>query len=84
MSYRVLLQRSAQKALERIPPQARNRIYQALRSLGENPRPPGCKKLKDSAYWRIRIGEYRAIYVIDDAVKTVTVMRIAHRGEVYR
>ena len=84
MNYRVLLQRSAQKALEKFPPEVRNRIYFALKSLGENPRPTGCKKLRDSNYWRIRVGEYRAIYEIDDADRMVTVLRIAHRGEVYR
>ena len=84
MSYGVFLQRSAQKALEKVPSEIRDRIYHALRNLRDNPRPPGCKKLKNSGYWRIRIGDYRAIYEIEDAVQTVTVLRIAHRGEIYR
>jgi mRNA interferase RelE/StbE len=82
--HRVLLLRSAQKALQNIPSELRPRIYSALRALSENPRPPGCKKLRDSSYWRIRVGDYRAVYEINDASRTVTVMRIAHRGEVYR
>lgn len=84
MTFRVLLLRSTQKALQEFPSEIRARIYSALRGLGENPRPPGCKKLRDSNYWRIRVGDYRAVYEINDASRTVTVMRIAHRGEVYR
>ena len=84
MNYRVLLQRSAQKSLEKIPSETRHRIYASLKGLSENPRPPGCKKLRDSRYWRIRVGDYRAIYEIEEATRTVTVLRVAHRGEVYR
>ena len=55
-----------------------------LENLETTPRPPGCKKLKGGDHeWRIRIGDYRIVYVIDDAAKTVDVTRIAHRREVY-
>ncbi len=84
MTYRVFVQRSAQKALEKIPSEVRERFYQVLRNLSANPRPPGCKKLKDSEYWRIRISDYRAVYEINDTARTVTVLRIAHRADVYR
>jgi len=56
-----------------------------LEGLATGPRPHGCKKLKGGANeWRIRIGDYRVIYEIDDAAKTVDVTRIAHRREVYQ
>jgi mRNA interferase RelE/StbE len=58
----------------------KNRVY----ALRDNPRPPGCKKLKDHPGWRIRVGNYRVIYEIDDAVRVVTVVHVGHRREVYR
>ena len=55
-----------------------------LEKLEASPRPPGCKKLKGAdKEWRIRVGDYRIVYEIDDAAKTVDVTRIAHRREVY-
>ncbi len=54
-------------------------------ALAENPRPPGCKKLKDTERnWRIHAGVYRILYDIDDSSATVTVLRIGHRKDVYR
>ena len=54
-------------------------------SLGEVPRPPGCKKLKgDEKTWRIRSGRYRILYQIDDSAKVVTVVGVGHRKDVYR
>jgi len=56
-----------------------------LEKLEASPRPPGCKKLKGAdKEWRIRVGDYRIVYEIDDAAKTVDVTRIAHRREVYQ
>ena len=55
-----------------------------MESLGENPRPAGCKKLKGYRdLWRIRVGDWRILYLIDDGAKLVGVTRIAHRREVY-
>jgi mRNA interferase RelE/StbE len=55
-----------------------------IESLAQNPRPPGCKKLKGyKDKWRIRIGDWRVVYIIDDETKLVSVTRIAHRREVY-
>jgi mRNA interferase RelE/StbE len=55
-----------------------------LENLAANPRPPGCKKLKGGdKEWRIRVGDYRVVYVIDDALLLVEVTRIRHRSEVY-
>jgi mRNA interferase RelE/StbE len=55
-----------------------------LEKLASNPRPPGCKKLKGGdKEWRIRVGDYRVVYTIDDANSLVEVTRIRHRSEVY-
>jgi mRNA interferase RelE/StbE len=60
-------------------------IRNVLNSLGEEPRPVGCKKLIGSKNrWRIRIGNYRILYEINDDLKTVEIFRIAHRKDVYR
>ena len=55
-----------------------------MRALQENPRPPGCKKLRDRQGWRVRFGHYRIIYKIDDTQKIVTIVEVGHRREIYR
>jgi mRNA interferase RelE/StbE len=83
-SYRVALTASAAKELHRLPSMVVARIVQRLERLAASPRPPGCKKLKGGDQeWRIRVGDYRIVYEIDDSAKTVDVTRIAHRREVY-
>ena len=84
MTYSVLIRRRAQEELGKLPPEIRQRIYAALLALEENPRPPACRKLKDRQGWRLRIGDYRMIYDIDDPARQVAVLRVAHRREVYR
>jgi mRNA interferase RelE/StbE len=60
------------------------RVLPRLEDLASNPRPPGCKKLWGGyAEWRIRVGNYRVVYTIDDSKLLVEVTRIRHRGEVY-
>ena len=60
------------------------RIVVRLQQLAITPRPAGCKKLKGGdREWRIRVGDYRVIYMIDDAARAVDVIHIAHRREVY-
>ena len=57
----------------------------AITRLGSDPRPPGCKKLSGSARdWRIRVGDFRVLYEIDDPKKAVRIMRVRHRRDVYR
>ena len=83
-SYRVALTSSAEKELHGLPKKVIARILPRLEKLLIGPRPPGCKKLKGGdSEWRIRVGDYRIVYVIDDAANTVDVTRIAHRREVY-
>lgn len=83
-SYRVALTASAEKELQGLSSKMVDRIMPRLERLAVSPRPPGCKKLKGGDNeWRIRVGDYRLVYEIDDAAKTVDVTRIAHRREVY-
>jgi len=83
--YRVLLERSAERDLGRLSSEVHDRVIVAIRSLAANPRPPGCRKLAGSkSDWRIRVGDYRVIYEIADAIRVVRVNRVRHRREVYR
>jgi len=67
-----------------LPTQIVNRIIPAIKKLGEDPRPPGCKKLKgDKDTWRIRIEDYRVIYTVDDVVRIVDVDSVGHRKDIY-
>ena len=82
--YRIAFKSSAEKELLGLPREIVSRILPRIESLGLNPRPRGAKKLRGAKdLWRIRAGDYRAIYAIDDGRCEVTVMRIAHRREVY-
>jgi mRNA interferase RelE/StbE len=75
---------SAQKELDSLDDSAFARIDPKILALAENPRPAGCKKLKGyKDQWRIRAGDWRVIYIIDDSAKRVTITRVAHRREVY-
>jgi mRNA interferase RelE/StbE len=84
VKYTVNILRSAQKELAGIHAADQSRIIAAIRSLAGVPRPSGSKKLSGRAAWRIRIGEYRVIYEINDEQRIVLVVTIGHRREVYR
>ena len=81
--YTILILPSAQKQLNKLLNAIATRIEDKMMELGEDPRPPGCKKLKGREAWRIRIGDYRVIYEINDGRLIVTVITIGHRREVY-
>ncbi len=84
MSYSVFILRRAQKELAKLPAGTYERIRDAIRNLSENPRPGRCRKLINREGWRIRVGDYRVIYEIDDERQIVTVLHIGHRRDVYR
>ncbi|MCL4536389.1 MAG: type II toxin-antitoxin system RelE/ParE family toxin [Nitrospirae bacterium] len=84
MSYIVKLKRSAEKELEWLPEKIHDRIVASLIALKENPFPVGAKKLHGREGYRIRVGDYRILYVIYESKKVVEVFSIAHRREVYR
>jgi mRNA interferase RelE/StbE len=83
--YRVFLERGAERDLNRLSSEIHGRVITAIQALGNNPRPVGCRKLVGSKNdWRIRVGDYRVIYEIADAIRIVRVNRVRHRREVYR
>ncbi len=82
--YSVLVKKTAADELSRIPKKELLRIIERIRSLEENPRPFGCEKLSAQERYRIRQGNYRIVYSIDDDGRTVEVFKIGHRREVYR
>jgi len=83
--YEVFLERAAERDLKRLSAADFQRIIPHIKALAENPRPSGCHKLAGSTNdWRIRIGDYRVIYEIDEKASAVRVMRVRHRREVYR
>jgi len=84
MRYTVILPKSVQKELDRLPDEFANRILARLSALETNPRPTDVKKLKGRNAWRIRVGDYRVIYEIHDRILQVIVITIGHRREVYR
>jgi len=84
VAYTVLILRRAQKELAQLPTQGYERVRDAIRALAESPRPPGCLKLTGREAWRIRAGDYRVVYEIDDQLRTITVLHVGHRREVYR
>ena len=83
--YEVYLERAAENDLKRLPITTFHRIIPQIRRLAENPRPLGCRKLTGSKNdWRIRVGDYRVLYEIDEKARAVRIMRVRHRREVYR
>ncbi len=80
--YRVeLFDRKVQRQLDRIPDPDFGRLAQAILGLEEDPRPPGCRKLRGLEGWRIRVGAWRVIYHVNDEVQLVTIVEIRRRRE---
>ena len=84
MPYVVYLKRSAEKELKRLPTKVHDRIVKRLISLADNPRPSGTKELHGREGYRIRVGDYRILYLINEKEKKIEIVSIAHRKEVYR
>lgn len=83
--YLVTFAASARKELRDLPSEALARLIPRIHQLAAIPRPPGCKKLHGYRNrWRIRVGDYRVVYTIDDEGKTVDITRVPHRKEVYK
>ena len=85
MLYDVTFARSARKELERLGPPLRSRVFRRIELLGAEPRPSGCRKLEGAEdLWRIRVGDYRVIYSVDDTRRIVDVNAVRHRSDAYR
>ncbi len=83
-SYRLLIKPSAAKELEAVPPKDRRRIASRIQHLASEPRPAGTEKLSGQEKYRLRQGNYRVLYSVDDAKLTATIVKIGHRRDVYR
>ncbi len=83
-SYELKIKREAEKEIHGLPKNDLQRIAEKINRLASEPRPNGCEKLKGEEGYRIRQGDYRIVYLVNDEVKTVTVIRVGHRREVYR
>lgn len=82
--YEVVFSRRAEKDIEKLPSKVVEKIIPVIISLEENPRPSGCKKLKGYIdLWRIRIGNYRVIYSIEDKILLVDIREIGDRKDIY-
>ena len=84
-SYSVEFRPSAEKSLDKLDGRSRARILRRIIALAVDPHPPGVKALTgEHGLWRIRIGDYRVVFEINDTKLLVLVVRVAHRGDVYR
>ncbi|TDQ01976.1 MULTISPECIES: type II toxin-antitoxin system RelE family toxin [unclassified Leifsonia] len=83
MSYTVQLLPAAVRAIRKLPPEARTRVAAAIELLGDDPRPPAAKKLTGRPEWRVRTGDYRVLYRIEDSILTIVIVHAGHRREVY-
>jgi len=83
-SYSLFIKRGAEKELKALPKPNLSRIIEKIQSLAENPRPSGYQKMSGHSQYRIRQGDYRILYTIDDGDRVVEIVKIGHRREVYR
>lgn len=83
-SYKILIKRSVVKDLRQIPKKDVRRILHRIEGLADDPRPVGVEKLSGDEKYRLRQGNYRILYAIDDDIITVTIVKVGHRRDVYR
>jgi mRNA interferase RelE/StbE len=85
IDYSITFARSARKELEKLPERELKRIFSKIESLAKDPRPEGCRKLTgEEDLWRIRVGNYRVIYAINDPNHNVDIILVRHRSDAYR
>ena len=83
--YKLEISRAAERDLRRLPRSILLRLNERVLALRSDPRPTGVRKLQGALEgWRIRVGQYRVLYQIDDEAQTVTILRVRHRRDVYR
>jgi len=82
--YKLSITRRAEKEIRQLDRQTKNRIVEAINALANQPRPAGCRKvLSEEGVWRIRVGDWRIGYLVDDKEDAITIIRIANRKEFY-
>ncbi len=82
--YSVLFRKSVRRDLSPVPEKDFKRIMDRIKSLADDPRPPGCEKLSAGQRYRVRQGDYRIVYSIQDDDRTVWIVKVGHRRDVYR
>jgi mRNA interferase RelE/StbE len=83
LAYEVFILPRAQKELANLPKHNYARVRDLISTLADNPHPTGCKKLTAREGWRVRSGDYRVIYEIDEREKRVIVLNVGHRKDIY-
>ena len=81
--FRIELRPAALRSLRKLDPQIRRRVQGAIALLADDPRPPAARKLKGRDAFRVRVGDYRVIYTIEDEVLLIVVVTLGHRRDVY-
>ena len=84
MTYQLIIPKAVEKQLNKLPNQIRETMIENLLTLQDNPRPPNSLKLKNIQGYRLRVGNYRILYDIDDPTQTITLRRVGHRRDIYR
>ena len=85
VSYKLLVKKSAEKELRGIPKQFLSKIIGKIKALASNPRPNACEAMTGSEkHYRVRQNDYRIVYTVDDSKKEIIIVKIGHRGDVYR
>jgi mRNA interferase RelE/StbE len=90
MTYEIRLKKRAAREIRKLPKEIRERVQDAIEALAEDPRPPDCVKLKkgldlveDLDAYRIRVGDYRIIYTVDDSIEIVIIFKVGDRKSIY-
>ena len=83
-SYKLLIKPSAVKEIHSLPAGDQKRVVARIRGLADDPRPSGTERLSGDEKYRVRQGDYRVLYSVDDAAKTVVIVKVGHRRDVYR
>ena len=84
MKYELSIEKAAQRSLARVPQPYQDRMIEAIAGLADEPRPLGAKKLAGRSAWRIRVGDYRVIYEVDDGRHKILVISAGNRRDIYR
>lgn len=84
--YKITFKKSAEKEIQKLPSSIVTRIVPVIEGLSKNPKPSGSKKLQGSKenIWRVRVGDYRVIYLIAEEVRIVEVRKVGHRKDIYK
>ena len=83
-SYKIYFRKSAAKELEKLPKAALRKIIKIVERLSDEPRPAGCEKLSGHELYRVRHGDYRIVYSIQDNELTIWVIKVGHRKDIYK